>query len=59
MAVIINEFEIIPEEPPAAAESSDQKSSQQPGPASAALTPADIAELACHQAERETRLRAH
>lgn len=58
MAVIINEFEIIPYD-----NKSTEKPAEEPEPMATSSTPpvspADIETIVQHQVERELRLRAH
>lgn len=58
MAIIINEFEIIPDDA-----QSTEKPAGEPEPmvssAAPPVSPADIETIVRHQAERDLRLRAH
>jgi hypothetical protein len=57
MPVIINEFEIVNDEPPAARRGSDNASSEQ-APRGPTLRPADIERIIRHFQERRARVRA-
>lgn len=58
MAVIINEFEIIGSEPvpPAADQPAAEATTERPAPG---LSPMDISDILCYEAERMARVRAH
>jgi hypothetical protein len=57
VAVVINEFEVIPEPPPEKA--APAKAPAGPPPEQAALTPLDLENLVRRRLERAARVRAH